>query len=133
MKSFIKLFESELARAEVTLAVKDISDSLQKMASDLSSQVVDDLPAVTEKIKVTYGLEEGNNFEAAVSEIMNALVKEIMAAKSKIDDHSLIMSGDAEAGEMFAEPEMDEPEMDDEPVEFSDDDRASPGIRRLKK
>ena len=43
-KRYLKLLESEIEKAEITLAVRELSDRLQKMASDLSRTIVDDIP-----------------------------------------------------------------------------------------
>lgn len=95
MSNIRKLMESELEKAEITLAIKDVSDSLQKMASDISRITVDDLPAIVERIKVTHGVNIGNEFGQTVSDQLNTLIQEILDTKSAIDDKTLVISGDA--------------------------------------
>lgn len=119
-KNFLHLFESELAKAEVTLAVKDISDRLQKMASDISKTSVDDIPSVVERIKVSHGVDTGNAFGKMVQDELNTLTQNILEVKSKIDDQSLVLSGDAKSSDlnydttsMGSDMDMDS-EMDDE-------------------
>lgn len=99
-KNFLHLFESELAKAEVTLAVKDISDRLQKMASDISKTSVDDIPSVVERIKVSHGVDTGNAFGKMVQDELNTLTQNILEVKSKIDDQSLVLSGDAKSSDL---------------------------------
>lgn len=127
-KNYIKLFESELEKAEITLAVRDMSDSLQKMASDISRKSVDEVPAITERIKVAHGIQAGNNFSEKITNELNELVQTILNVKSVIDDTSLVISGDASQADISndmddfsddVEPEK-EVDMDDEeemPVE----------------
>lgn len=129
-KNFLHLFESELAKAEVTLAVKDISDRLQKMASDISKTSVDDIPSVVERIKVSHGVDTGNAFGKLVQDELNELTQHILDIKSKIDDQSLVLSGDAKSsdinydtGSMNMDDEMDmDSEMDDMDSEMDDID-----------
>lgn len=102
MTNYIKLFESELEKAEITLAVKDMSDSLQKIASDISRKSVDEVPAITERIKVTHGIQAGNDFSEKITTELNQLVQEILKVKATIDDTSLVISGDASKEDMNA-------------------------------
>lgn len=148
-KNFLHLFESELAKAEVTLAVKDISDRLQKMASDISKTSVDDIPSVVERIKVSHGVNTGNEFGKMVQDELNALTQNILEVKSKIDDQSLVLSGDANSSDldysdtpndMDMDSEMDDTDMDmdDNDTDMDMDDMPEPEVkptlgRKLKK
>jgi len=143
MKNYIKLFESELEKAEITLAIKDMSDSLQKMASDISRKSVDDVPAITERIKVAHGIQAGNKFAEDITNELNELVQAVLKVKSSIDDTSLVISGDASQEDMNSmddfsdtdEPTGDMNSMDDEEDEMSmetPDIEEPPLGRRLK-
>jgi hypothetical protein len=142
MKNYIKLFESELEKAEITLAIKDMSDSLQKMASDISRKSVDDVPAITERIKVAHGIQAGNKFAEDITNELNELVQAVLKVKSSIDDTSLVISGDASQEDMNSMDDFsdtDEPtdvvDMDDEEDEMSmetPDIEEPPLGRRLK-
>ena len=107
IKNFLPLLESEIEKAEITLAVRDISDRLQKMASDLSRTIVDDLPSVTERIKATHGINAGNDFGKKISEDLNTLVQSILETKSTIDDRSLVLSGDASETDVDVSNDME--------------------------
>jgi uncharacterized protein YerC len=122
MKNYIKLFESELEKAEITLAVRDMSDSLQKMASDISRKSVDEVPAITERIKVAHGIQAGNQFSEKITNELNTLVQTILKVKSTIDDTSLVISGDASESEINSMDSFGD--MDDEPKDMvgMDDD-----------
>jgi uncharacterized protein YerC len=125
MKNYIKLFESELEKAEITLAVRDMSDSLQKMASDISRKSVDEVPAITERIKVAHGIQAGNQFSEKITNELNTLVQTILKVKSTIDDTSLVISGDASESEINSMDSFGD--MDDEPKDMvgMDDDMDS--------
>jgi uncharacterized protein YerC len=120
MKNYIKLFESELEKAEITLAVRDMSDSLQKMASDISRKSVDEVPAITERIKVAHGIQAGNQFSEKITNELNTLVQTILKVKSTIDDTSLVISGDASESEINSMDSFGD--MDDEPKDMVDMD-----------
>jgi hypothetical protein len=111
-KNFLHLFESELAKAEVTLAVKDVSDRLQKMASDISKISVDDVPSVVERIKVSHGVNTGNEFGKLIQEELNTLTQNILEVKSKIDDQSLVLSGDADSSDLNYSDKPNDMDMD---------------------
>jgi hypothetical protein len=118
MKNIRKLFESEMEKAEIALAVRDISDRLQKVASDLSRTSVDDVPSIVERIKASHGVDKGNDFGKTVTDKINELIQHVLEAKSAIDDQTLVLSGDASATELDLKPDME----DD--MGFDDEDMA---------
>lgn len=117
-KNLTKLFESEIEKAEITLAVRDISDKLQKIASDLSRTTVDDVPSIVERIKATHGVEAGNEFGQIVSDKISELTDKVIEVKSAIDDRALILSGDADSSDFNSKNDME----DDEEMDFDDTD-----------
>lgn len=117
-KNLTKLFESEIEKAEITLAVRDISDKLQKIASDLSRTTVDDVPSIVERIKATHGVEAGNEFGQIVSDKIGELTDKVIEVKSAIDDRALVLSGDADSSDFNSKNDME----DDEEMEFDNDE-----------
>lgn len=103
MVNIKKLVESELEKAQISLATTDISDTLQKMASQLSRLSIDDIPPVIERIKAEYGIEAGNQFSASITAKLNELTQKILDTKSSIGDEALILSGDAPSGSTMAD------------------------------
>lgn len=115
-KNLTKLFESEIEKAEITLAVRDISDKLQKIASDLSRTTVDDVPSIVERIKATHGVEAGNEFGQIVTDKIGELTDKVIEVKSSIDDRALVLSGDADSSDFNSKNDME----DDEEMDFDD-------------
>jgi len=135
-KRYLKLLESEIEKAEITLAVRELSDRLQKMASDLSRTIVDDIPSVTERIKAIHGIQAGNDFGKKLSDDLNSLVQQILDTKSSIDDRSLVLSGDATEADTDVPNDMDfdtGEELPDMAVEPEIDDTLDlPGAGKVK-
>lgn len=126
------LFESEIERAEIVLAIKDITDSLQKMASDLSRKSYDDLPYIVERIKASYGIKAGNTMEELIKQKLDEVANSLIDAKSEIDNKALVLSGDAaspdmEVTDMESDEGFDEPEEVDVDVDI-DDEKDMPDI-----
>ena len=101
-----------MEKAEIQLAVRDIADTLQKMASDLSCTTVDDVPSVVERIKASYGVNVGNKFGESITAQLNELTRKILETKSNIDDETFVISGDASASEISNDMEDDDTELD---------------------
>lgn len=123
MTKLRKLFESEMEKAEIQLAVRDIADTLQKMASDISRTTVDDVPAVVERIKASFGVAVGNRFGQSITTQLNELTQKILETKSNIDDETFVISGDASASDLDVnDMEGDETEIDmDAELDLGDD------------
>jgi hypothetical protein len=132
MTNYIKLFESELEKAEITLAVRDMSDALQKMASDISRKSVDEVPAITERIKVAHGIQAGNNFSQKITNELNELVQTILKVKSVIDDTSLVISGDASEEDMNAMDDFSDTDEPEEMVDMDDEEDMAPKEPEMK-
>lgn len=128
--NFVRLVESEIEKAEIVLAVKDITDGLQKMASDLAKKAVDDVPAVVERIKASYGIKSGNDFDGLLTGIINELTQQILAKKAELDDKTLVLSGDAQAGDLGSNNQNDM-EMDNGQDEFGGEDDGMGGAGDL--
>lgn len=132
-KELTKLFESEIERAEIVLAIKDITDSLQKMASDISRKMYDDLPYITERIKASYGIKAGDIMEDLVKEKLTEVADYLIEAKSEIDNKALVLSGDSnatelEVGDMADDEGFDEPEKEVDLEDDGTEDEVSPEL-----
>lgn len=129
MKNFLKLFESELDKAEVILAAKNISDRLQKLTSDISKMKVDDIPSLVERIKQSYGVSQGNEFNETITKALDDLVDNALQVKSTVDDHSLVLSGDADKSDITNDMEFD----NDMEVPEDNDEDEKPEPRKREK
>jgi hypothetical protein len=81
---------------------------------------VDEVPAITERIKVAHGIQAGNQFSEKITNELNTLVQTILKVKSTIDDTSLVISGDASESEINSMDSFGD--MDDEPKDMVDMD-----------
>jgi hypothetical protein len=96
----------DLAQAELILVAKDMVDQLQKMAEDVAEMQTDDLMALEEKIKVTFGQEQGTAFSSSADEALAALLDGVKAAKDALSNAVAVLSGE--------QPEMGMGGMGDE-------------------
>lgn len=116
-KSFKKLLESEIERAEIILAAKSLVDKLQDILEDLSKMKIEELGAVVERIKAEVGLNEANKFNEVVSGHLDQAMDVITSAKDSVDTEALKLSGDVPSD---AERDFDSDKVDQN--EFGSDD-----------
>ena len=93
-----KLLESEIEKAEIVLGVKSITDDLQNMAEKISKMQIEDIAALTERLKAEFGVETGDQFQAEVGQFLGTALTAIQSSKSSIDNKALALSGDVEGG-----------------------------------
>lgn len=90
-----KLIESEIARAELSLATRDISDTIQGVIEKISDIAIQDLPVIVSQIKGEYGIEYGEIYNNTISELLQGNLETLKQAKSSIDNEALKLTGDA--------------------------------------
>jgi hypothetical protein len=94
-KPIIKqLLESEMEKAEIVLGVKSMTDQLQSMAEKISKMQIEDIAALTERLKAEFGVEMGEQFQSEVSGFLASSLQALQASKSSIDNKALALSGD---------------------------------------
>lgn len=121
MKKELKmLLESEIEKAEIVLGVKAITDDLQSMAEKVSKMQVEDISALTERLKAEYGVNVGTEFQAKVNEILSQSLKALQYAKSNIDNEALVLSGDQDKSEMLPTSANQQTDMIDSDNEVND-------------
>lgn len=113
-QTFVSLMESELERAEIVLAARNIVDDVQDMIEDLSKAKVERLSPLVDRIKAEFGLDIAENFNSSVSSQLESALQSLSAVKDAIDTESLKLSGDVEpeAVSDFSEPEETGAELD---------------------
>ena len=89
-----KLLESEIEKAEIVLGVKSITDDLQNMVEKISKMQIEDIAALTERLKSEFGIEAGDKFQAEVSAFLGTALSALQQSKSSIDNKALALSGD---------------------------------------
>jgi hypothetical protein len=90
--------DGDLAQAELILVAKDMVNQLQKMAEDVAEMQTDDLMALEEKIKTTFGQEQGNQFAQGVDGALGTLLDQVKAAKDALSSAIGVLSGEAPMG-----------------------------------
>lgn len=117
-----KLLESEMEKAEIVLGVKSMTDQLQSMAEKISKMQIEDLAALTERLKAEFGVEMGEQFQAEVSGFLASSLQALQASKSSIDNKALALSGDHSEQVMGSEPANVPAETHDEELPGGSDE-----------
>lgn len=86
------LLESELERAELILAAKDLNDKLQKMAEDLAKMQADAMP-LSDNMKASFGPEHASDFESSVTQAIQNSLQAIRVAKDEVNTAILRVEG----------------------------------------
>lgn len=113
-----KLNESDLAKAETVLAIRNIVDELQSMTEKLSEMKIEKIAPIIERLKVEFGLEKTEAFRNSVEAALDEAIDKVANTKDAVDTESLRISGDLPSK---AEKDM-KSEIDDEIPDFEDED-----------
>ena len=103
------IVEGEMEAAESVMAAKNIVDRIQGMMEDLGEIVNEDLPALTDTITDNQGAEMAQSYSAAVSGAVNAALEAIRAAREGVDGAARMLTGEAVAPAMGADPAAEMP------------------------
>ena len=104
------LTESEIEQARVTMAQRDLADSVQDLVSKISDMQNEKLPALVSAMKDEMGIEQANQFNGAASSALQTLLDAANSARDSLDNASRGQLG-AMGAETPAEPAV-APEMD---------------------
>ena len=113
----------DLAQAELILVAQNMVDDLQKMAEDVAQMQTDELMPLEEKMKITFGQEQGSAFGQSADETLGTLLNAVKAAKEALSSAVGVLRGEAPAGPMggdeFGSDQGDmQPELQDTGDEF---------------
>lgn len=128
----------DLAQAELILVAKNMVDKLQDMAEDVAGLQTDELMPLAEKIKVTFGQDQGQQFNDSADAALGALLEAIKTAKDALSGAVGVLSGETPAaapmGDLEAGLEPVEPEAEDEfaAVDANSGEQGLPTGRELK-
>ena len=86
------LVETNVEEAEIMMSTKGFSRSLQEMIEKLGRMTNEDLPPVTDHIRVVYGLEAATNFQESTHEVLQSVMDTLYSAKFFIDEAVIRMS-----------------------------------------
>lgn len=118
----------DLAQAELILVAKNMVDKLQGMAEDVAKMQTDELMPLEEKMKVTFGQDQGSTFGQSADQVFATLLDAVKVAKDALSGAVGVLSGEAPMGGMGDEMGgggMPSPELQDTGDEFGMSDAAS--------
>lgn len=91
------LFEGETEKAQLIMAVKDMVDRVQGMVEDLNKMKVEDLVALTDKMRDEFGQDQATSFTSGANDILSAGIDALTNARSELDNAVLGLTGEAPA------------------------------------
>lgn len=103
------LFEGETEKAQLIMAVKDMVDRVQGMVEDLSKMKVEDLVALTDKMRDEFGQEQASAFTTSADGILSAGIDNLTNARTEMDNAVLTLTGQAPAAAPGAELGAEQP------------------------
>lgn len=114
----VMLEESELQRAEIVLATKDIVSRLQKQIEDISSMATDDVLPLVDGMKENFGQATANSFAQKAEAALQTASDGVQALRDLFDNYARALEkhiGDGTApNDMSMSDEPDEiPPLDD--------------------
>ena len=111
----------DLAQAELILVAKNMVEKLQGMAEDVAKMQTDELMPLAERMKVTFGQEQGNAFSDGADQVFSALLDAVKQAKDSLSNTVGVLTGEAPMGGMGAPGGMPGAEMTPVPGEEGGD------------
>ena len=91
------LTEGETEKAQLIMAVKDMVDRVQGMVEDLNKMKVEDLVALTDKMRDEFGQNQATSFTAGANDILSAGIDALTNARTELDNAVLALTGEAPA------------------------------------
>ena len=109
------LTEGEIEQARVTMAARDLADTVQDIVEKISKMQNEQLPALVSAMKDEVGMEQANSFNDTTKQVLGSLLDAANGARDTLDNASRGVYGAAPMGEpapdMGAAP-MGEPAPD---------------------
>jgi hypothetical protein len=98
----------DLAQAELILVAQNMVEELQKMAEDVAQMQTDDLMPLEEKMKTTFGQEQGQAFGQSADQVFSTLLDAVKAAKDELSNAVGVLKGEAPAmpGDEMGGPDL---------------------------
>ena len=111
------ILENELEQAEVILAIKDLSDRLQKMAESTARMNAEDVLPLVDQMRGIFGPKKSEDFSKAASYGLDLILNAIKNAKDKLGEQILSLEGKP----FEATPGNDQTMTDDEVTDNSEE------------
>jgi uncharacterized protein YbcC (UPF0753/DUF2309 family) len=89
------IVESEMAKAEATLAAKDMVDSIQDMLEKIGKMQNEQLPALLDTIRDQIGDQQAESFKGAVTPLLQQLWQQLSDGRASADNAARQLTGEA--------------------------------------
>lgn len=103
----VMLEESELQRAEIVLAAKDIVSRLQKQIEDISSMATDDVLPLVDGMKENFGQATANSFAKKAEDSLQTASDGVQALRDLFDNYARALEKHIGDGEVPNDMSMD--------------------------
>jgi predicted ABC-type transport system involved in lysophospholipase L1 biosynthesis ATPase subunit len=87
--------ESEMAKAEATLAAKDMVDSIQDMLEKIGKMQNEQLPALLDTIRDQIGEQQAEAFKGTVTPLLQQLWQQLSTGREQADGAARALTGEA--------------------------------------
>ena len=87
--------ESEMAKAEATLAAKDMVDSIQDMLEKIGKMQNEQLPALLDTIRDQIGEQQAESFKGTVTPLLQQLWQQLSDGRGQADNAARALTGEA--------------------------------------
>jgi hypothetical protein len=87
--------ESEMAKAEATLAAKDMVDSIQDMLEKIGKMQNEQLPALLDTIRDQIGEQQAEAFKGTVTPLLQQLWQQLSDGRGQADNAARSLTGEA--------------------------------------
>ena len=89
------IVESEMAKAEATLAAKDMVDSIQDMLEKIGKMQNEQLPALLDTIRDQIGEQQAEAFKGTVTPLLQQLWQQLSDGRGQADNAARALTGEA--------------------------------------
>jgi hypothetical protein len=116
------LTEGEIEQARVTMAARDLADTVQDIVEKISKMQNEQLPALVSAMKDEVGMEQANSFNDTTKQVLGSLLDAANGARDTLDNASRGVYGgadmdmSADVGADMNVPDMNAPIGGDEAV-----------------
>jgi len=111
MRSVRKMNEQsgeDLAQAELILVAQHMVEDLQKMAENVAQMQTDELMPLEEKMKVTFGQDQGQTFGQSADQSFSTLLDAVKAAKDELSNAVSVLKGESPAMSGMGDSNLDQ-------------------------
>ena len=122
----IALLEGEMEKAQLVMAVKDMVDRVQGMVEDLSKMKVEDLVALSDKMRDEFGQESSSNFINNAGTTLTNAIDTLTNARTELDNAALGLTGQVAPELPGATPDAENTELPMDPSAADEMPGASP-------